>query len=132
MGLLDLIEKAINEHASAEIMGQRLALFREHADTMQKRVTALEQENAALKHRISEYERDLASKTALEEFVEHRGALFKRKPSGGYQLAAYCPSCRVSMGGAHPRVPFHCGRCHNSTNFNVSELNSIIRALPSA
>jgi uncharacterized protein YlxW (UPF0749 family) len=82
MGLLDLIQKAITEHGSADIMRERLLLIREQADALQKKVADLDQENANLKKAVACLERDIASKTASEEFVEHRGALFKRKPSG--------------------------------------------------
>ena len=131
MPLLDLIERTTNEHASAEIMGQRLVLIREQADALEKRNAALEQQLADCKKRISTLESELAAKTALQEFVEHRGALFKRNPSGGFHKAVYCPLCRLPMGNAHPRVPFNCARCHIQTAFTVSELDSIIGEITS-
>lgn len=130
MALIDLIEKAINEHGSANIMRERLVLIREQADILQRQIVQLQQENSDLKKRLSISEHQLAAKTVMEEFVEHRGALFKRKPSGGYHFAVYCSSCQLPMGNAHPEVPFNCGRCHTITSFEGRELEKIIRELP--
>jgi hypothetical protein len=49
MGLLDLIEKAINEHGSATIMKERLELIREQAQAREKQLAALQEENTALR-----------------------------------------------------------------------------------
>src|ERR1017187_9156779 len=70
------------------------AVQRLQLQTFENEVTKLEKENADLKKRVSQLESELAAKTRLEEFVEHHGALFKRKPGGGYHSAVYCPRCK--------------------------------------
>ena len=130
MGLLDLIERAINEHGSASVLRERLLLIREQADALEKQVTQLQQENSRIKAQIAKYESQLAAKSAAEEFVEHRGALFKRKPSGGYHLAIYCPSCKFAMGAHRATVPFTCGRCMTVSSIKGYELEAIIKELP--
>jgi hypothetical protein len=52
MGLVDLIEKLINERGSAEIMEKRLVLFKEQAAAVDERNMKLESENAELKHTL--------------------------------------------------------------------------------
>jgi predicted nuclease with TOPRIM domain len=72
MGLLDLIEGAINEHGSAAIMRERLELIRDHAQALEKKMADLQHENTRLKKRMAELEADIAAKTKCDEFVEHR------------------------------------------------------------
>jgi hypothetical protein len=45
MGPLDLIEKAINEHASAAVLKERLELIREQAAATEKRIAVVQDEN---------------------------------------------------------------------------------------
>jgi hypothetical protein len=52
MGLVDLIEKLINEHGSAEIMEKRLVLFKEQAAAIDQRNSILESESAELKRAL--------------------------------------------------------------------------------
>ena len=130
MGLLDLIERAINERGSAAIMRDRLDLIREQAQALEKKVAAFEQENTALRKRVAELEGQLAAKTAREEFVECRGALFKRKVAGGYHLAVYCPRCRGPMMSLVDETPFHCGPCKVSVSFTGHQLREVMKDLP--
>jgi hypothetical protein len=58
---------------------------------------ALEKEVSDLQQRCSEFEKlvgslkeELAAKTLCADFVEHRGALFKRNPKGGYYDDVLC------------------------------------------
>jgi predicted transcriptional regulator len=52
MGLVDLIEKLINEHGSAEIMEKRLVLFKEQATAIDQRNSKLESENAEVRRAL--------------------------------------------------------------------------------
>ncbi len=130
MGLLDAIEKLINERGSAAIMRERLALIREQAQVLEKQIAQLQQENAALKDRVSDLERQVSSAAASAEFIECQGALFKRKPTGGYHLAVYCPRCRGPMISLEDEIPFHCGPCGVSVNFTGRNLRSVMAELP--
>lgn len=130
MGLLDLIERAINERGSAAIMRERLELIREQAQSLEKKVAEFAQENTSLRQQVAELEDQLATKAEGEDFVECRGALFKRKPSGGYHLAVYCPRCRGPMMSLMDQTPFHCGPCKVSVSFTGCQLSSVMRDLP--
>jgi hypothetical protein len=128
MGLLEYLDKLITEHGSAAILDKHLAFVREQALTLEKKVAGLEQENSRLKNRVSELETEISANTKSEEYVEHHGALFKRKPSGGYHSAVYCPSCRGTMSGFHT-FPYHCN-CGREVDFSKFDLDRIMRDLP--
>ena len=127
MGLLEAINKLISEHGSASILRERLEFLGEQAQALEKKVAELEAENAKLKKCVSHLESELATKTWTEEFVEHRGALFKRKPGGGYHLAVYCPTCKKSCSSNHT-LPYDCS-CGWSADFAGWQLQSVINEL---
>jgi hypothetical protein len=62
-------------------------------------------------------------------FVEYRGALFKRKASGGYEPTVYCPICHHPMGSLMNELPFNCARDKQSMNFTGKDLPGILREL---
>src|SRR2546430_1402537 len=108
MKLFAEIERLITEHGSAAILRERLALLADQAKAQEKelaatqeRVTELERENARMKAQ-------LAASAHSAQFVEHRGALFKRKQDGTFHLAVYCPICRKPTGSPHPEIPYSC------------------------
>ena len=94
MGLLDGLEKLINEHGSAAILKERIALFNEqHARvqqlviTLQEQISILNRENERLKldnsqlqKQIEDYENTLAHKSNPRGYVcDHCGSpLLKR------------------------------------------------------
>src|SRR5687767_554652 len=106
MALTDAIERLITEHGSAAILRERLLFLGEQAKTLEK-------ENVDLKKRVTELEKltgslasQLQSKTKEAEFIEHRGAYFKRKPDGSYHRAVYCPICRNPTGSLMDQLPY--------------------------
>ena len=132
MSPLGLIEKLINEHGSSTILKERLSLI-------QDRFSELEQENLALKEELRTTNESLAQAEAevqrlserVEEdsvtyrFVEYRGAKFRRKPSGGFEEAVYCPSCETGMVEFHPE--YVCARCGAATSFSKGQLQAVLR-----
>jgi hypothetical protein len=52
VGLVDYIEKLINEHGSAEIMEKRLVLFKEQAAAIDARANELQTENSRLSREL--------------------------------------------------------------------------------
>ena len=96
MSLLSDLEKLINEHGSVAILKERLALLCDQAQLLEKQIETLQVEAAKFQEENTNLRQQLQAKTRAEEFVEHRGALFKRKPEGGYVVAVYCPRCKVS------------------------------------
>jgi hypothetical protein len=106
------------------------AALRLKAQALEKQVAELQQENASLKKRVAEFQAQIASKTALEEFVECRGAFFKRKPTGGYHNAVFCPDCRGPMMSLMNELPFNCHKCKRSVGFTGNDLREVMGELP--
>ncbi len=123
------IERLITEHGSAVILKERNSLLRDQLDMLKSEFTKLERENAQLKRRNAELERELAASKQSEQFVEENGALFKRRPGGGYHNAVYCPKCHQSASPFPPGAEFNC-TCGWFSAFTEAELPTIMRSLP--
>jgi hypothetical protein len=99
-------------------------------EALMDKVKDLESKNAALEKENSKLTAQLKAKTSLEQFVEHRGAFFKRKPEGGYHLAVYCPICRHSADSPEGVLPYCCTRDNWFAEFDRRGLEKIIKELP--
>ena len=126
---LDQIERLINERGSSAILKERLGLVQDQFVLHKAEFAKLQQENAALRQRMDDLQRRAASQARTQEFEEHRGALFKRKPGGGYHHAVYCPTCRNSTFVFPRGGPFNC-TCGWCTNFVEADLARILAELP--
>lgn len=140
--LTDLTVKLIDSAKDRKFAGelreiQRMvaALQSEHADIHEKRISLMT-ENAELKQRIAGLEMALTeSKRKLsedqrqrDEFVEHRGALFKRMPGGGFHEAVYCPNCKRSTGSLDRMIPYSC-TCGWLATFEPYKLPNVLKEI---
>jgi len=131
MGLFADTERLITEHGSAAILRERLALIADQAKAQEKqladalhRITQLEQENAQLRAKVT-------ARARADEFVEHRGALFKRKPDGSYHHAVYCPICHKPTGSLIDEMVYSCTEsCGWVGTFTPRELSTVMSGLP--
>ena len=128
MGLLETIDKLITERGSAAVMDKHLAFVREQAATLEKQIATLQQENTTLKQQLAKCQGELSANATAEDFIEHRGVLFKRKAGGGYHLAVYCPLCQKPAGSPEG-IPYHC-RCGWCGDFGAGELKQVMEDLP--
>lgn len=128
--LLNLFDKLIVEHGSAAVRGDHIALLREQLQVVEKQVEKLETENTELKKQLSQKTKQLEASTSGDEFVEHRGTLFKRKPEGGYHQTAYCPTCKRVARTLDNDFPYSCKSCGWSVNITPNDLKRIIQELP--
>ena len=122
------INKLITEHGSAEVLAKHLAFIRDQAQSLEK-------ENVDLKKRVSELEEltrkltgELQAKAVGEEFIKHRGVLFRKFPAGGYEDSAYCPHCKGPMFSLMGATPFKCTRCSFVAGFTGTELKTKVLA----
>jgi hypothetical protein len=132
MGLMD-IRSVLGDLAAGRISAERIAFLKDQVDAVAKEKAALEQELAKAKEEIQQLRLKLhaqASAGAQDEFVEAAGALFKRKPGGGYHEVVFCPRCRTSVGCLEPIFPFLCRPCRWESPFKGSELPRILKGLP--
>ncbi len=130
MTLLGEIQKLIEEHGSSSILRERLSSWQEKLDALEKDKKALQTKLANSEKEVAELRTQLATKKAAEEFVEHRGAFFKRRPGGGYHQAVYCPRCRNPMGSLEKIAPYSCNACLIMLDFNGNALPRIMEELP--
>jgi len=79
-------------------------------------------ENTKLRKQISE-------QSTSDLFVECRGGFFKRKPSGGFHKAVYCPNCKAPMLSIQGEMPYSCSRCYINLDFADYELKKIMEEL---
>lgn len=128
--ILDIFDKFIIEHGSAAIRADHIALLRDQLKAAEQQIERLEAEKANAEKLIADYKSKLESVSRGEEFVEYRGALFKRKPEGGYHLSAYCPSCRRVAGTIAHNFPYSCTPCDWASEFSPADLDRLIKELP--
>jgi regulator of replication initiation timing len=122
----------ITEHGSSAILKERVAFLRDQMEALVDKVKELEAKNADLEKENGKLTAQLKTKASQEEFVEHRGALFKRKPEGGYHLAVYSPICHNPTGALDLCLPYSCERasCMWMSNFTGDDLKNIFKELP--
>ena len=146
MGLLDGFEKLINEHGSAAILKERIALANDKYAAIEAKVEILEAEKVKLQQdnerlRFDNEERQkqrrtleekLSHKSSLPDYVEEAGALFKKNPNGTYNETPYCPGCYTAMASPGRRELYRCGKkaCGQSASFKDSQLVDVMARLP--
>ena len=127
---LSTLGRFISEIPTNSVLRERVALLKDQAEAMEKRLKDLEQENTNLRSRIAEFEDGEAEKALSADFVEHRGASFKRKPGGGYERAVFCPVCHRSTFSLGKVLPYSCDKCQWGADFNGMELDEVLKELP--
>ncbi len=91
--------------------------------TLKARITVLEQEVALLRKPRS------GTPPPEDEFVEHLGAMFVRKPGGRILDTPHCRQCRHPLKGIAPDMPYSCPACQLFALFRPSELNDVLLTL---
>jgi hypothetical protein len=94
-------------------------------------------ENLQLKARISVLEQEVAmlkkGRTAMptqaDEYIEHLGAVFVRKPGGRILDSPRCRQCKKPLKAIARDMPYSCPACEVFTLFRPSELNDVLLTL---
>lgn len=130
--LIGQLERLINEHGSATILKEHLALVNTKLALLKENIEKLEKENADIKKENADIKQQLDRQKNSENFVEARGAFFKRLPDGGYSQTPYCPRCHNSMSSLRGRAPYECSNksCGHRADFKGAELGYILADLP--
>src|ERR1039458_4550468 len=102
------------------------AVLRLRAQALEKKVGELEAEISRLVKRIGELDRQISANAGSDQFVEHRGVLFKRKPGGGYVEQPYCFVCRKPMSSHMGLMAYGC-MCGYFADFTGSQLAEVMR-----
>jgi hypothetical protein len=122
MGLASYIQSIINEQGPESMLRGRLELARDQAKLLEDKVARLELEGAGPQFPRS-------SQMVPDWFIEHQGALFKRREAGGYEQRVFCPGCRRPMTSLNRVLPYSCSRCQYSVEFAAIDLHGILTAL---
>jgi hypothetical protein len=129
MGILENIQTLINEFGSSSILRERLSLLKDQ-------IVKLEKQNKELKDALSDIQientklrKQISEQSNSEQFVECRGGLFKRKPSGGFHKAVYCPKCKSPMSSLQGEIPYSCNRCYINLDFAGDQLAKVMKEL---
>lgn len=126
MGIFDNIKNILIELPVSDILRERLLLLEAQIKIIEEENINLKKKNTELLRNLNRIEKELADIRATEQFIEHRGMLFKRKAGGGYHKAAFCPLCRAPMGFF---VEFYtCDRC-NISPINAPDIETVLREL---
>lgn len=125
---------ALGTVKSAAVLEQHVAFLRTQLEFVKERVVELEEENAELIRHNAEMQEQLARQTESAQFIEHRGALFKRLAGegNGYGETPYCPVCHRSMWSFEVMFPYECSNqsCGHKTDFTSGELKQVLSELP--
>ena len=139
MSIFDSIEKLINEHGSAVILKERIALAADQYAALEKKIIELQAENERLRLNSEEYQkqiRNLEEKlshiTSKQEWAEEAGALFKKNPDGTYNETPYCPTCKTAMVSPGRHELYRCGKksCGQFASFKGIGLGDVMCRLP--
>jgi hypothetical protein len=129
MGIVNDIQKLIAEVGTSSVLRERLLMLKDRLLEAEEEKLSLQRTIRDQEQELSDLRQQLEKKVTEDQFVEHRGALFKRKPSGSYHRAVYCPHCLTSIASMEGFTPFYCERCSFMTNFNGIELPGILEEL---
>ncbi|RLJ20779.1 hypothetical protein DJ031_04520 [bacterium endosymbiont of Escarpia laminata] len=130
--LLSEIERLINEHGSATVLKEHLSLLNTKLGLLRENMENLQKENAGLVERCAELEEQVSRQNQGGEFVEHYGALFKRRSGGGYSKTPYCPVCGRSMWCFQRVFPYEGSddSCGHKADFKGGDLERVFAELP--
>ena len=137
MGLLDGIEKLINERGSAAILKERIALANDKYAVLESenkilhaQIDALKLDNGKLKEQARALEEKLSYISTSQEYVEGSGALFKRLPDGSWDYTPYCPACKTAMVQPKRHELYVCGKKSCGQRASFSSVNNAVSLLP--
>ncbi len=125
------LEKLITEHGSATILKERIVQLREEFDRLKDKHDSLERDNERLKAEVERLGKALEKEAIPNEYIEHRGVLFRRLPNGNIQDEVYCPSCKCTMGSLEGELPYRCSKCRFAASFTGHDLKRIVAEVAS-
>jgi len=128
---MSVFTEIVKEIPLSAVLKERLTLAEVEMSGLKQANARLTTENQILRSDLSKAREEIQRHNQIlqGEFVEYRGALFKRKPGGGYVDDAFCRQCHNPMVSIH-RTPFQCVRCNVMVNFGSWDLPKIVTELP--
>lgn len=105
----------------AAIKEAQIALMRQQALDLEKRMETLEKENAELKEEATQLRNEIAKYKEVEQHIEKFGVLVKRETSGGYSSLPICPSCKRPL-ATTPSNKLFCSGCGFIASNSASDI----------
>lgn len=127
--VLSIIEKLINEHGSSTILKERLELVNDKYEALEAKLINSEKENEFLRKKVESLKKQVEAQIVESEFIDYKGAKFKRMPSGKFEDPVYCLKCNGGMFALESCLPFVCASCGCTASFNGAQLKSVINEL---
>ncbi|RJP90947.1 MAG: hypothetical protein C4518_08615 [Desulfobacteraceae bacterium] len=127
MDWFSMLEKFINEHASAGIQKERIIQRDEIIQHLRDEHNLLKEKNTLLNEKNEILQRELKELSIPENFIKYRGVLFSKLPDGRIDECAYCPTCKTPMYSIQEATNFECSRCRFVASFTGEELPQILR-----
>ncbi|ELB6473047.1 hypothetical protein RH437_004469 [Salmonella enterica] len=121
---------AITAIQSNDVLRERITFINEQLEVIQKANEATEKELTEVKEKNIKLGKEIAAYREKEEFIQHRGAAFRKNPAGGYISAVYCPNCFVQVGPGSSGLLFFCKKCGWLSVFKGSDFRHVIESLP--
>ena len=128
-GIGRALGEMLKEVPLSAVLKERLALVQDQLSFASDEKAKLQEELAQAKEEIARLRQQVAAQAVAEEFVEEQGALFKRKPGGGYHEVVYCPWCRFATKPEPSFDMFRCAPCKWHSPFAPIELKTILARL---
>jgi hypothetical protein len=130
--ILGEIERLIVEHGSSVVQKEHVALLKTKLELLKEQLVELEKKLSAKEEEANGYKEQLSRYLVSSEYAEESGALFKRRPSGGYGDTPTCPKCHSAMSSIGGPLPYTCGnpKCRQEAGFGKNKLQEIMSRLP--
>lgn len=130
MGVLSDFNDLLTGIPVNAVLRERINLFKDKLQILEEQKAHLIEELNSLRQSLAEAKKQLAAYAVTEQYLEHRGAAFKRKAGGGFHAAVYCPACHVSTAPFPPGAEYNCSRCNWHSQFVEADLGKILKELP--
>jgi hypothetical protein len=126
--VVQTLTNILQEVGTASVLRERLLLLQDQLQLVVQENVNLKKENTRLKKQHKELTVQLEKYSLPEQFVEHRGVLF-RKSGSGYSESPYCPVCKIPMSSVEPGIPFFCNKCGHSTSLKPLDIPEAVERL---
>ena len=145
MKLLEGLEKLINEHGSATILKERIALANDKFSILETEMQKTKSKNDALtsevaklnnileyqEQKIRKFEQQLSDLAETsKKFTETRGVKIRNLPSGKFEEEiSYCFHCESPLSSTHRTKNLECSKCGYKTSIQGRHLCVVLSEL---
>jgi hypothetical protein len=124
----------LGELQAGKVKDARIALFQEKLEDLRERMVQLEEENSRLLAEQAATAVELTRYRKAAKTTPRKGALWVRRPTGGYDDTPLCPQCSTpmvapGMGGYFNVVCGDSKGCGYTANFLGRDIPGILREL---